>query len=167
MTTLSLSDVVSTTHIEAPALTVILYFPWNSTGYANELGVTEIAQTVKHDYPGYTPTRARTTRMQKKFALQWNAMTNGQWLSFIKFWRTVRGGAGEFYFEFPVNLYGTGTFGGINGEEPDDGFDAEANTQYGNGPMFLVKFESDELPQGFRLEAFEGWIVSANMIEVA
>ena len=163
---LSLANVVSTTHIESPTVSIILHFPWFATGYVNEFGVTEISQTVRHNYPGYTATRPKTTKMQKKFSLKWHAMTNEQWLALITFWRMMRGGMDEFYFEFPIGLYGAGSFGGGEvTQETGDGFDSFLRTGYGSGPMFLVRFENDELPQGYRNDAAL-WTASANMIEV-
>jgi len=155
------------TAIEAITLTLVDYFPWQSIGWATGLSITELAQTIRHEYPGYTATRAKATKMQKRFALSWSAMSSDQWLALITFWRSQNGGANGFYFEFPLSLYGAGSFGGVDGAEPADGFDAERGWGFGDGPTFLVRFENDELPQQY-LTAFPGyWAVSTTLIEVA
>ena len=165
--TLTVSNILTQAYISQINITPSNNFPWASVGYPNGLEVIETAGTIRHEYPGYTATRARHTRMQKRFALKWTAMTSAQWLSLVKFWRSQYGGAGAFYFEVPLALYGAGSYGGVDGAEPADGFDAELAWGYGSGPTFLVRFDTDEMPQRYLTDFPEYWETSVGMIEVA
>ena len=69
--------------------------------------------------------------MQKQFRLTWPGMEAANWLALVEFWRSCHGPADAFYFEFPVDLYGSPSYGGENIGEPDDGFDTDYEVGFG------------------------------------
>ena len=105
--------------------------------------------------------------MQKAFGMVWHVMTAPEWLALVEFWRSVYGSADAFYWEFPVELYGSPGYGGYGGLEPDDGFDADQDVGYGAGPIFTVKFVGNELPQKYRTTVPGRWRVETTIREVA
>jgi len=146
----------------------ILTFSWNDVGMANDITVTEICHTARTGYAaGYQATRAQATKMQKQFNVFWTAMKFEEWLNLVEFWRSVYGSANAFYWEFPLEMYDVGAFGGDDmGEEDPGGWDSEGDGMgFGAGPVFLVRFLNDELPQKYKHVG--RWIVSAVLAEVA
>ena len=94
-------------------------------------------------------------------------MTAAKWLNLVEFWRSVYGSANAFYFEFPMELYGSPSYGGLNIGEPDDGFDTDEEVYYGCGAVFTVRFSEDNLPQRYN-SLFPGlWAVRVPITEVA
>lgn len=146
----------------------ILTFSWDDVGMANEITVTEICHTARTGYvAGYQATRVQSTKMQKQFNVAWTAMKFEQWLKLVEFWRSVYGSANAFYWEFPLEMYDVGAFGGDDmGEEDPGGWDSEGNGMgFGAGPVFLVRFADDKLPQKYK--HVDRWVVNAVLLEVA
>jgi len=112
--------------------------------------VTEKCHTARSNYSaGYQATRARATKMQKQFKITWRLMKTENWLVLVEFWRSVYGSADAFYWEFPIEMYDVGAFGGDDmGEEDPGGWDSEGDGMgFGSGPVFLVRFEEDTMVQ--------------------
>lgn len=145
----------------------LLTWSWDDIGYPDELDPTDICHTIEHPYVGYSASRPGSTKMQKAFAMVWYRMQSDKWLALIEFWRSVHGSANAFYWEFPLELYGSPGYGGYGGLEPDDGFDADQDTGYGSGPIFTTRFVGNELPQRFRAGGPGRWRVEATLREVA
>jgi hypothetical protein len=141
---------------------------WDDFGRPISMDPTDICHTISHQYGGgYDASRPAATKMQKAFAFGWNNMSTAQWLAFVEFWRSVRGNANAFYWPFPIELYGAPGYGGYGGLEPSDGFDADIEVGYGEGPIFTTKFISPELPQKWKSRTYNRWIVSTAVREVA
>lgn len=144
----------------------LLVFPWDDIGKPSELEVIEHSNIVSHKYSGgYSSTRPDGTRIQKSIYVKWPAMTPAEWLAFIEFWRSVGGAANAFNFEF-IELYGSPGYGGYGGIEPYDGFDADLDTGYGDGPILTVRFTNPDQPQRHRT-GFNLWEVETTVREVA
>lgn len=146
----------------------ILTFSWDDVGMADDITVTEICHTARTDYgAGYQATRAKATKMQKQFEIVWKYMRPEKWLNLVEFWRSVYGSANAFYWEFPIEMYDVGAFGGDDmGVEDPGGWDSEGDGMgFGAGPVFLVRFVEDSLPQKYRHYNF--WVVTAVLREVA
>jgi len=93
-------------------------------------------------------------------------MTFEQWLALVEFWRSVNGSANGFYWEFPLEMYDVGAFGGDDmGEEDPGGWDSEGEGMgFGAGPVFLVQFLDDRLPQKYK--HVDRWIVNTTILEI-
>jgi len=123
--------------------------------------------------------------MQKKFKITWETMSPSEWLNLVEFWRSVHGDVDAFYWEFPIELFGSAGWDGFNpivfgqaefGEatfgnygiyEPEDGFDADdTGSGYGDGPVFLAWFDEPNLPQRY-LTGYKRWRVQTTIAEVA
>lgn len=146
-------------------------FPWDTIGHDRDMSIefNEVCNTLRTNYgAGYIATRARTTKMQKRFEIKWKVMERPNWLALVTFWRSVQGSANAFYFEYPKGFYGTAGYGGDNdGNEPPDGFDTEYNGMgYGTGAVFLVRFVDDTLPQIALIDKGMYWEVSVSIQEV-
>ena len=146
-------------------------FPWETIGHDRDMSIVinEVCNTLRTDYgAGYTATRPRTTKMQKRFDITWKVMDRDKWLALVAFWRLMYGSAVAFYFEYPQEFYGIAGYGGNNdGNEPPDGFDTEYNGMgYGVGPVFLVRFAKDEMPQTVLVNKGMYWEVSTSIQEV-
>lgn len=140
---------------------------WDDIGYPDDLKVTEICSEVSHPYSGYVATRPDGNRIQKAFHLMWERMPSDRWLNLVEFWRLVKQSSGIFYWEFPLQLYGSPGYGGYGGLEPDDGFDADIDAGFGAGPTFTTLFVGAELPQHFRQGGPGRWHVEATLREFA
>jgi hypothetical protein len=144
----------------------LLVFPWDDIGYPTEMDVIEHAHVTTHPYSGgYSSSRPDGTKIQKSITMRWNAMTSAEWLELVEFWRSVGGPANAFYYEF-IEIYGSPGYGGYGGLEPLDGFDADQDAGYGDGPIFTVRFVEANLPQRYR-SGFNIWSVEATVREVA
>lgn len=145
----------------------ILTFPWNDIGEAGDIDIIEICNTIRTPYTaGYSPSRPATTRIVKQFDVTWNRMRTFNWLYFVEFWRSVHGDADAFYFEFPIEMYDVGAFGGDDmGTEDPGGWDSEGDGMgFGAGPVFLVQFSSPKLPQKYRHHNY--WRMTAGFLEI-
>ena len=142
-------------------------FPWSTIGHDRPMSIEidEICNTLRTGYgAGYIATRARTTKMQKRFNIEWQVMENANWIALLTFWRSVHGSADAFYFEYPEEFYDSGGYGGYDlGDEPADGFDG---TTYGSGSVFLVRFANDNMPQKVLVNKGTYWGVSLSLQEV-
>lgn len=144
----------------------LLSFPWDLIGYPTDLEITDICNSISHPYNGYSASRATSGKIQKLFAHTW-IVTTDQWIAFVEFWRSVYGNVNAFYYQFPVELYGSPGYGGYGGTEPPDGFDADQPVGYGEGPILTVRFAEKQLPQKYRTNFPGTWSVQASMREVA
>lgn len=163
-----------------------LSWNWDDYGYYAELSIEEICHTIEHPYGGgYDASRPEASKMQKEFHVDFTAMTSQQWINLIEFWRSVHGNADAFYFQFPTELYGSPGFGGFpftfgsillsgssgyggyGGMEPPDGFDADQESGYGEGPIFTVKFVGNRLPQNYKSDLPGYWAANVILREVA
>jgi len=143
-------------------------FPWSSIDIPNGIEVTEHCHTIKHAYGGgYMASRARSTRMQKRFTPIWHAMTAASWVELTTFWRTVSGSADAFYWQFPVGIYGVSGWGGVEVDNPPAGWDADEAIGWGDGPIFLARFEEDSLVQKYDERLPNRWAVSVAILELA
>lgn len=142
-------------------------FPWDDIGYPQDLEVTDFCHTIEHDYDGYSASRPGASKMQKAFKMTWDGMTGAQWIALVEHWRSVFGSANAFYYQFPIELYGSPGYGGYGGLEPPDGFDADADVGYGTGPIFTVKYVGKQLPQKYKTGTPGRWHVEATVREVA
>ena len=143
-------------------------FSWNDVGMADDIDVTEICHTARTDYgAGYQATRAQATKMRKQFQVTWKYMRPAQWLALIEFWRSVYGSANAFYWEYPMEMYSVGAWGGDDaGTEDPGGWDSEGDGMgFGAGSVFLVRFADDKLPQKYK--HYNYWVVTATFLEVA
>lgn len=144
-----------------------LTWNWADVGLSAEIKVTEICHTIEHQYGGgYCASRPEADKMQKEFDINMLVMTTAQWLALVEFWRSVHGNADAFYFQFPIELYGSPGYGGYGGLEPADGFDADAAVGYGEGPIFLARFVDRQMPQSHLL-SFNKWTAQFKIREVA
>lgn len=140
---------------------------WDDIGYPNSLDVRDICHTIRHGYGGgYAASRPAAQKMQKYFVLTYTTMPSANWLNLIEFWRSVYGSANAFYFEFPVSLYGSPSYGGLNIGDPADGFDTDQEVYYGCGPVFTVRFAENELLQKADARYPGRWQVVVPMFEV-
>lgn len=144
----------------------IYTFPWDDIGIPNDIQVSEVCHTARTDYGApYQATRALATKIQKKIDIYWTAMKFEEWLALIEFWRSVYGSANAFNWEFPLEMYDVGAFGGDDmGIEDPGGWDSEGDgIGFGSGPVFLVRFLDDELPQKYQY--VDRWIVNTTVLE--
>ena len=140
---------------------------WDDIGYPQEIQIEEICHTISHPYGGgYAASRPASQKMQKLFTMIWPALPAANWLNLIEFWRSVYGSANAFFFEFPVALYGSPSYGGYNIGDPADGFDTDSPVYYGCGPVFTVRFAEDRLPQKVNAYHPGKWAVQAKILEV-
>lgn len=164
----------------------LLSWNWDDFGYDYQIDIDEICHTIEHPYGGgYAATRPEASKMQKAFMIDMLVMSSQQWINFVEFWRAVHGSADAFYFQFPSELYGSPGFGGFpftfgsillsgssgyggyGGMEPPDGFDADQESGYGEGPILTCKFVGNRLPQKYRSDMPNHWRVTAVVREVA
>ena len=139
---------------------------WTDIGMASNIKVVEQGVKITHPYgKGYRSSRSGTSRILKDFVLIYDAATNAQWLKLVEFWRSQFGTA--FYWEYPVEIYGAGGYGGYAGIVPDDGFTAVIDTGAGGGPSFLVEFEGDSLPQRYQSDLPGHWTYEFTLLEVS
>ena len=140
---------------------------WDDIGYPIEIQIEEICHTISHPYGGgYAASRPASQKMRKLFTLIWPAMTAAKWLNLIEFWRSVYGSADAFYFEFPIALYGSPSYGGYFIGDPADGFDTDQEVYYGCGPVFTVRFAEPRLLQKVNARHPGKWAVQAKILEV-
>ncbi len=145
----------------------LLTWDWDDFGLPDSMEPTDICHTISHPYGGgYDASRPEASKMQKAFAYGWLNMSSARWLAFIEFWRSVKGNANAFYWPFPVGLYGSPGYGGYGGLEPPDGFDADIEAGFGDGPILTVKFISNEQPQRWK-NGTNRWVVNTAVREVA
>jgi hypothetical protein len=154
-----------------PVLDAILIkyevFPWDSIELPNGMEITEFSHTVKHNYQGYSVSRATTTKVQKQFTLTWNAIDSASWLKVVEFWRLVHGNADAFYFQFPVGIYGVSGYGGeATTDDLPYGFESEYDFGYGSGAVFLVTFVEDNLKQKWVPSGVNRWKMQITVREV-
>lgn len=142
-------------------------FSWDNVGMADAIVVTEICNTVRTPYTaGYSASRPRTTKIVKRFDVTWNRLRTLNWLNFVEFWRSVYGDADAFYWEYPMEMYGVGAFGGDDmGTEDPGGWDSEGDGMgFGAGPVFLVQFVGPKLPQKYRHHEY--WAMTVGFLEI-
>lgn len=130
----------------------IKVFPWADVGQVNTLNIVDKAHVVDHPYgAGYHASRAEASKIQKEYRLGWKAMTETQWLIFLRFWRSVFGSADAFHMEYPIVVAGwdIGANPSAALADPEDGFDLEIDdsTVDSSKPVFLVNFVSNSLNQ--------------------
>jgi len=145
----------------------LLSWDWDDIGYPQEIDITEVCHTLRHEYGGgYAATRPASQKMQKMFNLIYPGMDSANWLNLVEFWRSVYGSANAFYFEFPLGLYGTPAWGGETIGDPADGFDTDQDVGFGSGAIFTVRFAEDTLPQKYNSFHPGLWAVSFSLLEV-
>jgi hypothetical protein len=104
--------------------------------------------------------------MPKSFEMTWTSARYSEWLAMVRFWRSVYGSANAFYWQFPIELYGVGGWGGQDGfvEDPG-GWDAEGEGfDYNEGPVFLVRFAKDSFQQQYEGPVTFGWNVGIDEV---
>lgn len=121
---------------------------WAQLGKPKRWRIKEIAHSIHHPYGGgYAASRSASDKIQKAFYHYYDKMTSAGWLYLVEFWRARGGSAEAFFYEFPLGLYGTPGYGGLNIGEPADGFDTDVDVGFGGGATFTCKFMGDELDQ--------------------
>lgn len=134
--------------------------------------ITDTWPSVKTDYEGgYEETRAQHTRKLKTFEVEWrNNLATEDLLDFLEFWRE-HGSVYAFYWQFPLEMYGYGGFGGAAADEDDwiEGFggvdDGFGGAGMGEGPILFVRFAEDTFQHEYNQE-WERWNVRVRMKEV-
>jgi len=141
---------------------------WDDIGYPAEITIEEISHSISHGYGGgYAASRAAAQKMQKLFTLVYPAMPTANWLNLLDFWRAVYGASDAFYWEFPITLYGSPSYGGLNIGDPSDGFDTDQEVYYGCGAVFTCRFAESKLMQKVTARHPGRWLVNIPILEVA
>lgn len=145
-----------------------LTWNWDDVGRFADINPTDICHTIEHPYGGgYCASRPENSKMQKEFEISMLAMTSAEWLNLVEFWRSVKGNGDAFYFQFPIEIYGSPGYGGYGGLEPSDGFDADQAVGYGEGPILTVRFVGNKLHQKQHSEIPFHWQANFILREVA
>lgn len=162
----------------------LLTFPWDDIGQPSSMSIDDICHTRSDPFGGgYSASITQGGRMQKIFRIVWPSMEPAEWIELLSFWRSVHGNADAFYFQIPTTIFGSPGWGGFNqaifgeavfGEatftsagsfDPDDGFDADQEVGFGDGPIHTCKFVDQSLPQQY-LTGFSRWRVETSIREV-
>lgn len=120
-------------------------FPWTTIGEPSSVEPEDFVDTLRTPYGGgYIATRPKNSAQLKRFFIKWELMEPDEWYALLEFWKD-HGSSEVFYFQFPYDLFVTGSttaFGGVSAEPGD--FDGDVS--YGSR-IFIVRFLGDRLRQ--------------------
>jgi hypothetical protein len=155
-------------------------FDYTLSGYPSSFAPKRVSKILKQDTEaGYTATAPAFTKDYWIFTVGWNAMQPDGYVYLVNFFHSHRGGL-QFYFRWPTGIFGeAGSRIGLSDNDitkyytnaPDLAaspgstypFGSEKEQGFGHSPIYLVKFDMDELESTLIMARKNLWQVNVTL----